>query len=256
MCITKLIVSILTKKPKLKDIKKVIFVGPHPDDIEIAAGGTVAKLKELGIEIHFIIATDGRMGTDDETLTEEAIAKTRNYEAKKAAEFLGIESISCLPFNDGGLYSQNDINVELYKKITEIAPDLIFAPDPDLKNEYHQDHIKTAKAVQFSAINSGNILFAKKYNLLPYNNLKGVAYYFTRKPNFYIKLRKRHINKQLAALKIHESQVNQKIDKYDNFQLLSLFIKISSKKNGIKRLRFNAESFRYVSPIECHCFNL
>lgn len=254
MCFFKLIAHFLTKKPKLNELKKVVFVGPHPDDIEIAAGGTVAKLKELGVEIHFIIVTDGCLGTDNDTISEEWLAKTREIEATESAKILGAQSVSFLSFSDGGLYSQEDLNIELYKKIMEISPDLIWGPDPSLKNEFHPDHIKTGKAIEFYAINSGNILLAKRYGLSTNKNLKGIAYYFTSKPNFFITTRKRHIAKQLTALKMHESQVKQKIDKYDNMKLLSLVIKISSKKNGFKRCWFNSEAFRYVHPLEWHCF--
>ncbi|MBQ8873262.1 MAG: PIG-L family deacetylase, partial [Clostridia bacterium] len=34
--------------PKLLKQQKFLFVGPHPDDIEVACGSTVAKLVKMG----------------------------------------------------------------------------------------------------------------------------------------------------------------------------------------------------------------
>ena len=37
--------------PKLTSFDKFLFVGPHPDDIELACGGTVATLTKLGKQV-------------------------------------------------------------------------------------------------------------------------------------------------------------------------------------------------------------
>lgn len=254
MCFVKIISKIAIQKPNLKNIKKVVFVGPHPDDIEIAAGATVSKLVEYGSEVHFIIATNGCMGTDNKNLSEKELSDIRKKESINAANHFGISSITFLPFNDGGLYLQEELNVELTKKILEISPDLIFGPDPCLKNELHQDHIKVGQAIGFAGMNSLNIPFAKKHGFEPLKSLKGIAYYYPSKPNFYIKTRKKHVQKQLDALSMHKSQVNQSLGNDTNMKFLSLFIKVSSKRNGLKRLRLNAEAFRFLHPIQWHCF--
>ena len=41
--------------PDLLSLKRVLFVGPHPDDIEISSGGLVKKLINLGKEVYFLI---------------------------------------------------------------------------------------------------------------------------------------------------------------------------------------------------------
>ena len=38
---------------------RVLFIGAHPDDIEIGAGGTVYRLTSAGASVHFLILTHG-----------------------------------------------------------------------------------------------------------------------------------------------------------------------------------------------------
>ena len=47
MSFTKFIIDIAVKNPKIESYNNYLFIGPHPDDIEIGAGATVSKLKKL-----------------------------------------------------------------------------------------------------------------------------------------------------------------------------------------------------------------
>ena len=49
--------------PNLREVKTIVCVGPHPDDIEIGMGASIAKLRESGIEFIYVIVTDGGAGT-------------------------------------------------------------------------------------------------------------------------------------------------------------------------------------------------
>src|SRR6185503_4254226 len=61
----------------------VIAVGAHPDDVEIACGGTLAKLVKQGYSVGIIDLTDG------EPTPESPGPEVRLAEAKQAAEILG-----------------------------------------------------------------------------------------------------------------------------------------------------------------------
>ena len=43
--------------------RRCLFFGPHPDDIEIGAGATAARLAREGRAVRFVICTDGRYGS-------------------------------------------------------------------------------------------------------------------------------------------------------------------------------------------------
>ena len=63
MGITKLAIKFAAPFPKVQNFDRYLFVGPHPDDIEIGAGATVAALAAQGKNICFLICTNGRYGT-------------------------------------------------------------------------------------------------------------------------------------------------------------------------------------------------
>lgn len=67
--------------PKLTDFDNYLFVGPHPDDIEVACGGTVARLSQMGKKITFLIVTDGCVGSVDPSLSAEQIISARREES-------------------------------------------------------------------------------------------------------------------------------------------------------------------------------
>ena len=62
----------------------VIAVGAHPDDVEIACGGTLAKLVQLGYKVGIIDLTDG------EPTPLSPGPEVRLEEARNAATTLGI----------------------------------------------------------------------------------------------------------------------------------------------------------------------
>lgn len=71
----------------------VVFTSPHPDDLEISCGGTIAKLARLGYRVAMVHSTSGEptpMGTEER----------RRAEAAKAAEVLGATAMEILPIQN------------------------------------------------------------------------------------------------------------------------------------------------------------
>lgn len=54
----------------------ILFIGAHPDDLEILCGGTIRRCVEQGHEVWMAVATNGNVGTPD--LSCEEIARIRN----------------------------------------------------------------------------------------------------------------------------------------------------------------------------------
>ena len=48
MGLTKLALKIAAPAPRIETFSKYLFIGPHPDDIEIGCGATAAKLAKQG----------------------------------------------------------------------------------------------------------------------------------------------------------------------------------------------------------------
>jgi len=84
-------------------ITGVIFLGAHPDDETVMAGGTLAMLHEHGIPTHILCATDGRGGESGGVPgadTPEALAHIRKQELQCAVEALQVSSLTLLAYED------------------------------------------------------------------------------------------------------------------------------------------------------------
>ena len=64
MSITRLILKAAAPLPRIESYDRYLFIGPHPDDIEIGAGATAAKLAAAGKKVTFLICMDGRYGLE------------------------------------------------------------------------------------------------------------------------------------------------------------------------------------------------
>ena len=69
MSLTRLALHCAAPVPHPERFTRYLFVGPHPDDIEIGAGATVSRLTAQGKRVTFLICTDGRYGTENTALS-------------------------------------------------------------------------------------------------------------------------------------------------------------------------------------------
>lgn len=251
MCLFKFVLKKIAPIPKLTKFDNYVFVAPHPDDVEIGAGATAAKLVELGKKVTFIIATDGRYGIEDPLISSEEIIKIRQEEQKKAAEIIGVKDIVFLPFSDGGFYDTNELTKALAKEFGRLKPDVVFAPDHKLINECHADHIKTGEAATYAFI---SCLSKPLMRDLGEDNAspKALAYYYTDKPNAYVNVTKAHI-KKMQAIREYKSQFPIENDKDKIFYGLCLYLNLRSINLGLKRFYRRAEGFRVLSLMHTHC---
>ncbi len=86
-----------------KTLAHVLFVGAHPDDETVMAGGTLAMLAARGVAVTVLCATDGRGGEDGgvpEALTPEGRARVREGELRCAADALGVRQVLLLGYVD------------------------------------------------------------------------------------------------------------------------------------------------------------
>ena len=238
--------------PNILESKRVLFVGPHPDDIEIACGGLVSELVDLGIRVKFLIVTDGGAGAN-EPISIEKIVKTRHEESINAARFLKVESVEVLDFPDGGIYDIYEMAAEIAKRIIDFKPDTVICPDPLLETETHLDHINCGRAAGFalvisrfrnSALRHG-IDIAKDLELPKGMNL---AYYYTTRHNSIIPVTRRNFEKKIESIQLHKSQIDssfESIKMYLYFKATTLGQEIGSKY---------AEGYFVMSPMHQHCF--
>jgi LmbE family N-acetylglucosaminyl deacetylase len=174
----------------IKDSRKVVILAAHPDDAEICAGGTIAKLSGAGAEVVVANFTTSEF-TAETTLSRQAAATA-------AAELLG----SKLRWVDGGRHNQVEDQQEyrLVQQIDEImeteAPDLVFGP---WTGDSHTDHARLGRAVVASS---------RRWNadLLAYSPAEYRTVCFHRfEPNVFVNVSDVREKKMAAIEKFHYS---------------------------------------------------
>lgn len=97
----------------------VLAVGAHPDDVEIAIGGTLAKLTRQGYRVGIVDLTDGEP-TPGSTGPEMRLA-----EAMEAARILGVPVRHTLELSNRRLFDTFEARVALAKVIRRYRPAIV-----------------------------------------------------------------------------------------------------------------------------------
>jgi len=106
-------------RPELSEPFDVLAVGAHPDDLEIAIGGTLAKLVQQGYRVAMIDLTDG------EPTPGSPKPEIRLQEAKTAAEILGVHVRKTLDLPNRKLFDCFESRVALAKEIRRLRPSIV-----------------------------------------------------------------------------------------------------------------------------------
>lgn len=201
----------LLPTPDLLTAKSVLCIQPHPDDMEIGAGGTLARLSKSGASIIYLTVTDGSVGTYDPEVKTEDLVKTRRFEAEKSGSLIGVKDFLWLDYPDGGTLPLEDVRTEITHVIREHRPEAVMVCDPWLPYEAHSDHTKTGLATAEACLLSGMPNFCPadlQEGLKPYSP-KMVALYYTAYPNTFIDVTETW-NIKLKAIDCHKSQFSGK----------------------------------------------
>lgn len=125
----------------------ILAFGAHPDDIELGAGGTIAKAIAEGKTVGVIDLTKGELGT-------RGTAETRKNEAENAAKILGLSARENLGFADGFFINDKKHQLEVIKILRKYKPDIVLC---NAIKDRHIDHGKGSKLVSDSCFLSGLI---------------------------------------------------------------------------------------------------
>lgn len=178
----------------------ILAFGAHPDDIEISAGGTIAKHIALGQTIAFVDLTRGELGT-------RGTAETRDQEAREAADLLGIAARVNLDLGDG-FFEHNQQNlVKVIETIRHFQPDLVLA---NAITDRHPDHAKGAKLVAEACFLAGLPKIETQWNGIEQQawRPKNVYHYIQDryiKPDFAIDVSE-FVDLKFKALKCYKTQ--------------------------------------------------
>lgn len=233
--------------PHMESFDSYLFVGPHPDDIEVGAGGSVATLVAMGKKVTFVVVTDGCVGSIDPTIDQDKLIATRKAEAIESAKILGVEDVRFLPFADGGMYDMAEVTRAIAGVILDVNPDVVLCPDHRVPSECHPDHINVGRCCT-------DAYFATQWERLSIRlgysgvaDTKAIAYYYTDKPNCYVSVVKTFATK-LRAIACHKTQFDQA-----GLDSIKLYFTLRNMRYGLKSGKRRAEAFRLLNNTQMHC---
>ena len=122
------------------EVKRLIVVAAHPDDLECMCGGTVWKLVQRGVEVYSVNCTLGDIGARERVKSRSALAARRLEETKAAADMLGLCATYSLGQRDGELVPDLALRAEVARLYRLTQADTIFTFDPYWPGQIHPDH--------------------------------------------------------------------------------------------------------------------
>ena len=108
----------------------VLAIYAHPDDPEIACGGTLARWARAGSEVHVLLCTRGEKGSADPKMKGAELARRRAGEVAEAASVLGLAGHQQLRIADGELDNTTELRRDLVTAIRRLRPEAVVCPDP------------------------------------------------------------------------------------------------------------------------------
>jgi bacillithiol biosynthesis deacetylase BshB1 len=112
----------------------LLALAAHPDDVEMSAGGTLARHHALGHRIGIVDFTRGELGT-------RGTPAIRAAEAAEAARILGVDVRENLGFRDGFFRNDEEHQLRVIEVIRRYRPEIVLANAID---DRHPDHGKAA----------------------------------------------------------------------------------------------------------------
>ncbi len=169
---------------------RVLLLSPHTDDVEIGAGGLVARLQSTGTHrflwVVFSICSD--------SLPAGWPRNTLEREFRLAAAVLGIADVTVFNYTVRSFSSHRQAILEtLIALRRDFRPELVVAPCLD---DVHQDHATISAEAVRAFKNSSTILGYEQ----PWNNIHFAA-------RVLVRLSSRDVERKWLALSSYQSQV-------------------------------------------------
>jgi bacillithiol biosynthesis deacetylase BshB1 len=125
----------------------VVAVGAHPDDVEIACGGTLARLVAQGYRVGILDLTDG------EPTPGSPGPEVRLAEARRAAEVLGVHERVTLDLPNRRLFDSFEARVKVATWLRRWRPRLVigFGEKTPLASPDHWQAMQITDAAVFYA---------------------------------------------------------------------------------------------------------
>lgn len=199
------------------DFRRLLVVGPHPDDVELGCGGTIARFSRQA-RIDYLILSPCLEDPRNANIVSEAEAAAGVLGIDRAAMI--VEDLPRRTFHD----KREDIRRILIAARDRLEPDLVFCPS---LRDVHQDHEVTAEET-----------------LRLFRDVSVVAYESPRssldfQPNLYLTLEEEHLETKVNALLSYKSQ-------FDRYYFEPDIIRSFARMRGAQCRERYAEAFEIM----------
>jgi LmbE family N-acetylglucosaminyl deacetylase len=231
------------------EIKRILVVTAHPDDLDFGCSGTIALWTRAGIEVSYVICTNGDQGGEDPSVPREEMPKIRQKEQRDAGKVVGVEKITFLGYRDGWLEPTIALRKEIVRQIRIHKPDRMVIQSPDRNWDRlfssHPDHLAAGEAAIQAVYPDSRNAFAfedllKEEGLEPHR-VREVWVMSAASPNHFVDITET-IALKINALHAHVSQTahNPKME-----EMVRSWGERNAEAMGLEKGRY-AEIFRVI----------
>ncbi len=132
----------------------ILAFGAHPDDVELAASGTLLRHIQLGKKVGIIDLTLGELGT-------RGSASTRMREAHNSAKILKLEIRENLQLSDGFFEITEENLLKVIHQIRKYQPEIVLC---NATSDRHPDHGRGGDLVSRACFLAGLIKVGTQKN--------------------------------------------------------------------------------------------
>lgn len=191
----------------------VLGVYAHPDDADVDAGATIARLARQGARVTLVVVTDGGAG-GFEADGQSSMGGRRRAEQREAARALGVSEVVFLEgYADGHVKEDPRLTRDLVRQIRLWRPQLVLSLSPEYNwdsiHANHPDH----RAVGTALVDA---VYPAARNPFDYCDLLGggleahavAEVWFQGGPavNHVVPVEERDLEAKVRAVRCHDSQ--------------------------------------------------
>ena len=190
-----------------------LVIAAHPDDGDFGCAGYTSQLASRGVQVYFLVCTNGAKGTADRTMTRERLIALRREEQREACRRMGARDVFFLDNEDGELTYDRVFLEQMVRYIRQLKPETVLTHDPTdiiIRDSFinHPDHRATGTAaldaVYPTARDHLNFPEHLAEGLEPHK-VREVLLWSSNQPNFDVDITP-DVDKKLFALSAHDTQ--------------------------------------------------
>jgi N-acetylglucosamine malate deacetylase 1 len=173
----------------------ILAIAAHRDDVEQTCGGTLLRMRSLGLETGILDLTQGEAGT-------RGSARERAAEAEEAGRILGVRWRQALDLPDGRVENTYENRLKIVRVVRELRPRVVILP---YWQGRHPDHYTSATLGYEACFLSG--LARVETGAAPYRPYKIIyaSLYADVRPSFVVDITP-FIEQRYQALMAYRSQ--------------------------------------------------